>query len=294
MLKILQRRPVYDRARLMEAAARARAKKKRHQAIELYRRVLAVERHNPDLHARLGPLLADTGQEYDAWISFQNAAQSAIREGLGDRALSIYREAASYLPREAQVWQAIARLEQKCGRDREAVEALLEGSTHFGSRWRWPEAIHLLRRARQIDPWDFETVFSLAKLLAKTDQSYEGGMLLEELARRSQGARLRRVRAAQFKSNPGPLSAWAWLREAVVREGAPPGGEDPTVRGRAPPPRPGLARARQRQRAALPSRQAVSARRSPGRKRGSSGFRVGSRRGLMGADMGSRGARERR
>ncbi len=217
---ILTRNRNYDRARLMDAAARARAKKQRKRAIELYRRVLAVERHNPDLHTKLGPLLAETGHEFDAWISFQSAAQACLRDGLVDKALAIYREAASYLPREPQVWQAIARLEQRRGRDRDAVEALVEGSCQFRSRWRWPEAIHLLRRARKVDPWDFETVFHLARLLAKTDQQYEASLLLRGLAARSEGERLRRVCGAQLRLSPSFGRAWRWLQAAFARDGS--------------------------------------------------------------------------
>ena len=208
----------YDRARLMEAAARARVKKQRKRAIELYRRVLAVERHNVDLHAKLGPLLAEVGQDYDAWISFQNAAQAALRDGHVDSAIATYREAASYLPREPQVWQALARLEQKRGRERDAVDVLLEGSCQFRSRWRWPEAIHLLRRARQIAPWDFEIVYNLARLLAKTDQVYEASMLLDALAGRSRGERLRRVRGAEFRIKPGIGTAVRWFQSAMRTE----------------------------------------------------------------------------
>ena len=84
----------YDRARILEAAMHARAHKKRDRAISLYRRVIAVERHDPDLHARIAPLLAETGQYFDAWVSYRITARACLRAGRGDRALAIYREAA--------------------------------------------------------------------------------------------------------------------------------------------------------------------------------------------------------
>ncbi|MFQ5417398.1 MAG: tetratricopeptide repeat protein [Myxococcota bacterium] len=117
----------YDRSRILEAAAQARARKKRKLAIRLYRRVLAVERHDAELHARIAPLLAETGQPFDAWLSYRIAARACLREGRGERALGIYREAAARLPREIQVWQSIARLEFKLGRQRDAVDTLIEG-----------------------------------------------------------------------------------------------------------------------------------------------------------------------
>ena len=48
----------YDRSRILDEAAHARAKKRRKKAIALYRRVLAVERHNAELHAKIAPLLS--------------------------------------------------------------------------------------------------------------------------------------------------------------------------------------------------------------------------------------------
>ena len=118
----------YDRTRILGAAARARAKNKRRKAIALYRSVLAVERSNPELHARIAPLLAETGQRFDAWVSYQTLAQSCLRDGSTERALAVYREAAGYLPHETQVWLAMARLHLKRGKRSEAVEALLEGA----------------------------------------------------------------------------------------------------------------------------------------------------------------------
>jgi tetratricopeptide (TPR) repeat protein len=209
---------IYDRSRILDAAGRARAKKKRTRAIELYRWVLAVEPQNGELHARLAPLLAETGQDFDAWYSFKAVARACIREGHPDKALAVYREAALHLPREVQAWLAVARLQHKRGLQREAVETLLEGSRHFRSRWLRPQAIHLLRRAREIEAWNFEAVLELARLLASTRQQHEALLLLDGLAERSSSERLRRVRAAQFRLSPGFGSAWRWLRSALRRE----------------------------------------------------------------------------
>jgi len=208
----------YDRTRILDAAAQARARKKWKKAVALYRQVLAVERNNAELHARIAPLLAKIGQHFDAWVSFRVAANACLRNGRGDRALAVYREAASYLPREIQVWQAIARLQAKRGKRREAIEALLEGASQFRSRRRWPEAIHLLRRAHEIEPWHFEAVTRLARLLAKSSQADEARRLLEGLETRTSGDRLRRVYGAQFRLDGDLRYAWLWLRAALRRE----------------------------------------------------------------------------
>ena len=212
---LFQRAKAYDRQRLLEAAARARARNQRRKAIALYRWVLAMERNNADLHAKLAPLLAETGQDFDAWNSFRSTAQAAQREGRDDKALAIYREAGKHLPREIQVWQGLARLLTKRGEEQEAVETLLEGSRHFRSPYLRPQAIQLLRRCRAIDPWHFESVLELAGLLGRCHQPEEAGILLDGLAGRSGGRQLRRVRRAQLRLDPGLLAAWRFLRSCA-------------------------------------------------------------------------------
>jgi tetratricopeptide (TPR) repeat protein len=211
-MPLLRSHQAYDRQRLLEAAGQARARNKRHKAIALYRWILAVERNNIELHTRLAPLLAETGQEFDAWISYRTVAQAALREGREDKALAVYREASKLLPREIEVWLSLARVLGKRGEESEAVEMLLEGSRSFRSPYLRPQAIHLLRRARTLSPWHFETVIELAQLLCRTDQREEARVLLEGLAERCEGHRLRRVRRVELRLDPGPAALWRLLR----------------------------------------------------------------------------------
>jgi tetratricopeptide (TPR) repeat protein len=212
MLPWLRPRLPFDRQRILEEAARERARNRRRRAIALYRSVLAVERTSAELHAKLAPLLAETGQSFDAWQSYRAVANDALREGREDRALGVYREATQMLPREIEAWQSLARLLCKRGEETEAVEVLVEGSRRFNSPYLRPHAIHLLRRARSIEPWNAVVVLELARHLGRSDQRDEARILLDELAQRTQGATLRRVRAAELAVDPGPMRAWHWLR----------------------------------------------------------------------------------
>jgi len=206
----------YDRAHLLDAAQLARVRKRRTRAIALYRWVLALEPENLEIHAKLAPLLAETGQVFDAWCSFKTLARAHLREGHEERALAVYREAVLYLPREVQAWQAVAQLQYKRGQGREALETLLDGSRQFRTRWLRPQAIHLLRRARRIEFWNFEVVLDLAGLLAASQQRHEARMLLNGLVEREGGERLQRVRAAQLRLSPGPQATWRWLRSVLA------------------------------------------------------------------------------
>jgi tetratricopeptide (TPR) repeat protein len=216
------RDPRYDRSRLLEEAARAAAGRRAAKAIALYRWVLAMEPNNADVHLKLAPLLARRGERFDAWQSFQSAARAFLRHGQPDRALAIYRQAAAALPREMRAWQAIARLQHRAGRPREAIDALLEGSRGQRRGRLRPQAIHLLRLAREIDPWHFDSVCELAQLLAKSQQREEARILLRGLAHRCGGAHLRRVRAAQLRIAPTPAQLWLWLRAALLPAPEPP------------------------------------------------------------------------
>jgi tetratricopeptide (TPR) repeat protein len=212
---------VYDRRRVLDEAARASSRNKRRRAIALYRWVLAVEPHNPELHTRLAPLLAETGQRFDAWRCYLTMARAALREGRKDKALAIYRDASNRLPRELQAWEALAHLLAKEGNSEEAIRALIEGSRRFSGRVHRPQAIHLLRRARAIDPWHLEAVFELACQLTRADQCDEARLLFDGLAQRARGERLRRVRAAQLRLDRTLGAAWRWLRCALRSEQEP-------------------------------------------------------------------------
>jgi len=216
----LQPRDAADRQTVLEQAARERSRGRRRRAIALYRGLLAMERGNAELHAKLAPLLAETGQSFDAWQSYRAAVHAALREGREDLALGIYREATQMLPREIEAWQGVARILCKRGQEKEAVEVLVDGSRQFRSPYLRPQAIHLLRRARSIEPWNAVVVLELAAHLGRADQREEARLLLGELALRSDGAALRRVRMAELRVDPGLARFLRWLGAWRTREPA--------------------------------------------------------------------------
>ena len=233
---ILSGRTTYDRKQILRAAAQARAKGKHKKAAELYRQVLAVEPENAELHARIAPHLALTCQDYDAWQSYRIAAHAHVFAKRPERALAVYRDAARLLPRQIDAWKAIAKLEVRLGRKREALEVLLAGRRHFtGASYR-AQAVSLLRLARQIEPWDPVILLDLSRTLASNDQGYEALMILEQLAARSEGGDLARVRGAQWRITHSIGHAWQWLhatwsalREGTWSENASKTAEDPSL-----------------------------------------------------------------
>ena len=179
--------------------------------------MLAKEPDNPDLHRKIAPLLVSTRQEKDAWAAYRRAAEGLERLGLVELAIGVFGEATGRLPRQVQVWSALAELELKRSRPADAHKALLEGRSHFRSRKQRSEAIQLLTRARKLEPRHFETCFDLAGLLARAGGRDRARRMLDELASWVQGRKLRRVRAKQFAISPSPANGWRWMRATFGR-----------------------------------------------------------------------------
>ncbi len=208
----------YDRDRILQEAARARGAGKNQRAVDLYRRVLAVEPANPDLHAKIAPLLAATQQGFEAWTSYRTAARAFVSNGELERGRALFAEATRWLPREPETWVELAHLLRQQGEAREAKQTLLEGSRYFGATFLRPCGIYLLRRAREIDPADIDVQLELAILLARARQREEARALVADAEARAVGPELVRVRAARFRVSPGPWSAWLWYRALRSRE----------------------------------------------------------------------------
>lgn len=218
----------YDRSRILETAARAAAGRRRHEAIGCYRRVLVVEPQNAEIHRRIAPLLAQTRQPFDAWLSYRIAARALLRQGLEDRAIALYREATQHLPRNVETWSALARLEAKRGRRAQAFDALVQGSRRLRRRVDRPCAIHLLRQALELKPQHADAALELARLLHRARRREEARLLLESLAARCAGSERRRACAALLTLFPSLRHGWRWLRSLPGSRGP----RDPRARAR--------------------------------------------------------------
>jgi thioredoxin-like negative regulator of GroEL len=110
-----------------------------------------------------------------------------------------------------------AELEVRLGRDEAAFETLLDGRMCFAGTGERAEAIGLLLRAREIEPWDIDVALDLARLYSRTDRAGAALELLAPLAARVQGRGLRRVRALQWRITLSFRFAARWL-QALQRE----------------------------------------------------------------------------
>jgi tetratricopeptide (TPR) repeat protein len=201
----------YDRKRVLEKASRARQRGKRKKAIDLYRKVLADEPQNIELHRKLGPLLAETRQREEALIHFGHAARGLAARGFPDKAVGLCREAVGFYPTDANLWEAIADLQLQRQRRRDAFDALIEGRRHMRGRKRRDKAIRLLQRACAIEPDAADPQIELAWLLARSRQRARARAILDRLAGCARGRDRRRALGARFRISPTPLGLLRWL-----------------------------------------------------------------------------------
>ena len=201
----------YDRAKLLDAAARARRRGRFHEAITCYERVLKAEPKNPDLLRRIAPLFAQVEEPDRAWQAYRGAADAFARQGFADKAIGVYREAAQQMPRTAVAWLAIAELERGRGRIVDAKLALLTGRGHYRQRGDWCVAADLLRRSLALDPSDFDARLDLARCEAKAGET---ALALESLAAAlaTRPDKVRRIRWRELRVQPSAGRLWAWLR----------------------------------------------------------------------------------
>ena len=205
----------YDRADSLARASKAKGKGRPKQAIASYRRVLEQEPGNPVILAKLAALLAETRQLAEAREKFVAAGDRYEKQGFPEKALAVYMQATSFLPRTIELWETISGLNLARDRKADAIAALLEGRTHFRRRKQRPLAIRLLRGAVRIEPWHFDATLDLAHQLTKGGARAEADGLYQGLCERTRDARLRRVRGAMLRRSATPAAFWRWLRAAL-------------------------------------------------------------------------------
>jgi tetratricopeptide (TPR) repeat protein len=214
----LWRKKPFDRNEALAVADRHRARGRKKKAIAAYRDVLAVDPSDVAVHSKLAPLLAKNGQKGEALASFHVAAQGYVHKGFIDRAIAVYVQARSFFPREAMLWDELARLYQARERRADALRTLLEGGRKLGRRTASrAHAIRLLGQALVLEPWHAKATLGLALLLSKDGQGSEARALLAGLACRVRGKDLRRTRAALLRLSPTPSNAIGWVKALFGR-----------------------------------------------------------------------------
>ncbi len=197
---------------VVQAADKARSRGKLEKAAAGYRKVLIEQPNDPSTSLKLGDVLARLGDEDGAAACFRAAAQRHLAAGFVDRASGVHTAAVEVLPLATEFRLESARLHVLRGRGADAVRVLLAGGRALARARRRDDAIPLLRRALEVEPWHLDTVLLLAPLLARAGQPEEARALAAGLEARVRGPALRRARWLSFRLAPGLGTFWRWLR----------------------------------------------------------------------------------
>jgi len=149
----------------------------------------------------------------ETWARLIETASSRFMEGLGSKAAGLYSRAARFIPRNPEVWETMAHIYMRQGRKADAVATLYKGHGFYAHGPESARAVAMLRRAFEIEPWNFRVTLSLA-LLVKNQDPAEALRLLEGLSARAEGRDLRKVRSAMFCAEPSFTMAWRWIKTA--------------------------------------------------------------------------------
>ena len=223
-MPLFSRHVPYDRKRLLERASQLETGWRWRRAMVLYRQVLAAEPHDPELHARIAPLLARSRRAYEARESFRIAIDGFTRNEDDRRLEATVRTATRSLPRDPDIARQRARFERSLGRQDKAMRHLVRVSDRIARRRRG-EAIILLRDANEIESRHPEVLLRLSRLLFLDGQPAEALFWLDQLEGRSAADHLIRARRLRFRIDPTFRNLWAWLRS---------GRDEPTARVRRP------------------------------------------------------------
>lgn len=202
-----------DRTNRLRAAEDWRAKRKPKKAIAELRRILEVEPSDPQVHARLAPLLVMTGDAKSAIPSLRIAARDLEARGFADRAVSLHLQLADIDPRDLGAWEMASRLHVHRGRTAEAVKVLRLGARRQRGADGGGRALRLLREAVALASSDRGLLLELARSERRAGHASEARSLLDRALSISDGGPGRRqVRWVSFVLFPSLSSLWRWLR----------------------------------------------------------------------------------
>jgi predicted Zn-dependent protease len=206
-------KPVYDRSSTYEAAEKARSRGRVRKAIAEYQKILAVDPSDPQVNARLAPLLVKVKRHGEAATAFETSAAAFIEKGFSDKALAVYVHAADHFPLDDRLWLRISELAVARGRKADGVKALQKGAAQLvRRRTHLARGIVLLERAMQLEPAHPEVTIGLARALRRDGRKREGLAQLDALAAQLAGPARKRVLLARFWLSPNPAALWRWLR----------------------------------------------------------------------------------
>lgn len=202
----------FDREATLRLAEDFRSRKKPKKAITELEKIIKADPRDAAAHAKLGPLLVQTGQQKRAIESFRIAANDLDARGFAEKALSLWLQIAQTLISDLGAWQKVAQFHAGKGRKADGVKVLIQAADLQDGKEGRARAVLLLRDVLLFDPRHLDGTLKLAKLLVKDGHKDEARALLDNALTFSAGPSVKRIRRAQLSLFPGFRTLWRWIR----------------------------------------------------------------------------------
>ncbi len=170
--------PSYDRGAILREAERHRSRGRIRKAIREYERVLAVDPHDVEVHAKVAPLYIRTRRKDKAKASLRRVGAWYERQGFVEKAIAELRLVLKIDRRDLAARMHLVDLYLAKALTASALRLLERARRIFRGRQFLKEALAVEEKILSIAPRDFRAQVSMARLLSKAGKEREARQLL--------------------------------------------------------------------------------------------------------------------
>ncbi len=200
----------------LEKADRLAAKKKYKKALAAYKEILGLSQDDWDVYLKLGSIYAKLGDMEDAWNCFKTAAEGYKSNGFSGKSLGVYKKANVIMPKDLRVITEIKNQYIRKSKKHDAIQLLLSTRKILRKKEELKKAKNVLVDAFELDEWNFDITYDLAKVCEKLKDKANAMMLYNGLLKRHNGKSTRKVRWKVFSLSPSFKGFYLWLRAFIV------------------------------------------------------------------------------
>lgn len=203
---------------LMEQAGKFARKGKLDKAIDEYRALLLKYPDDYNIHLKVAPLYAKSNLDKKSLTSFQLAFNGFHKAGFEQKALGVLNSATTSLPKSLSVWDVLSKFHLSKGRKHDAILVLIKGRKKFHKKDDPSIPIKLLKKAFDIEPWNFDVTFDLGKLYMEQHKYSDALLYFTGLEKKVTKKNFRKVRWQLYKIHGGFNNFWKWFRVLIKIE----------------------------------------------------------------------------
>lgn len=207
--------PSYDRNDILRKGDEYRLRGRVRKAIREYERVLAVDPHDIDAHAKAAPLYIRIGRKDKAKASLRKVIAGYEQKGFVDKAIATLRLVLKLERRDLGARLHLADLYLGKALTRSALGVLERARRTFRGKRFLKEALAVEEKILSIAPDDFRAQVSMVRLLWKAGRGPEGRELLRRMelqwARKGNRKNWRKTRWLSSLHAPSLSAYWGYF-----------------------------------------------------------------------------------